>query len=84
MHFLKENCWISIKISLKYVLKSPIDDMPTFVQIMAWHRTGVNPLSEPTMDYVADAYMRHSASMLTNSNHQQYLQSLVVLSGAIY
>ena len=37
--------------------------MSTLVQIIAWHRTGDKPLSEPMMAYVADAYMHHSASM---------------------
>ena len=32
------NAWISIKISLKFVPKGPIDNIPALVQIMAWHR----------------------------------------------
>ena len=47
--FLNENIWISIKISLKFVPKSPIDNIPAFVQIMAWHRPGDKPLSEAMM-----------------------------------
>ena len=47
--FLNENIWISIKISLKFVLKSPNDDIPALVQIMARHRPGDKPLSEPMM-----------------------------------
>ena len=35
--FFYENVWISIKISLKFVPKVPIDNKPTLVQIMAWH-----------------------------------------------
>ena len=34
MHF--ENVWISIKISLKFVPKDPINNIPALVQIMAW------------------------------------------------
>ena len=45
--FLNENIQISIKISLKYVPKSPINNIPTLVQIMAWHWPGDKPLSEP-------------------------------------
>ena len=37
------------KISLKFVPKGPINNIPTLVQIMAWHRPGNKPLSEPMM-----------------------------------
>ena len=47
--FLNENAWIPIKISLKFVPKGPINDIPALVQIMAWHRPGAKPLSEPMM-----------------------------------
>ena len=47
--FLNENFWIPIKNSLKFVPKGPIDKIPVLVQIMAWHRTGDKPLSEPVM-----------------------------------
>ena len=49
--------------SLKFVPKSPINNIPALVQIMAWPRTGDKPLSEPMMTQFNDAYMRHSASM---------------------
>ena len=35
--FLNENVGISIKISLKFVPKGPINSIPALVQIMAWH-----------------------------------------------
>ena len=47
--FLNENVRISIKISLKFVRKGPINNNPALVQIMAWHRSGDKPLSEPKM-----------------------------------
>ena len=47
--FLNENVWIPIKISLKFVPKGPINNIPVLVQIMVRHRPGVNPLSEPMM-----------------------------------
>ena len=47
--FLNENVWISIKISLKFVPKGPINSIPSLVQIMAWRRPGDKPLSEPMM-----------------------------------
>ena len=39
-----------IKISLWFVPKSPINNIPAFVEIMAWRHLGDKPLSEPTMD----------------------------------
>ena len=47
--FLNENVRISIKISLKFVPKAPINNNPTLVQIMAWRRSGDKPLSQPMM-----------------------------------
>ena len=47
--FLNENVDISIKISLKFVPKGPINKIPALVQIMAWRRPGDKPLSEPMM-----------------------------------
>ena len=47
--FLNENVWIPITISLKFVLKDPINNIPALVQIMAWRRPGDKPLSEPMM-----------------------------------
>ena len=50
-------------ISLKFVPKGPINNIPALVQIMAWRQTGDKPLSEPMMTQFNDTYMRHSASM---------------------
>ena len=47
--FLNENVWISIRISLKFVHRGPINNIPSLVQIMAWRRPGDKPLSEPMM-----------------------------------
>ena len=47
--FLNENVRISIKISLKFVPKGPINNNPALVQIMAWRLSGDKPLSEPMM-----------------------------------
>ena len=49
MHFLNENVWISIKISLKFVSKGPNNNIPALFQIMAWSWPGNKPLSEPMM-----------------------------------
>ena len=47
--FLNENVWIPIKISMKFVPKGPINNIPALVQIMARRRPGDKPLSEPMM-----------------------------------
>ena len=47
--FFNENVWITIKISLKFVPKGPINNIPALVQIMAWRRSGDKPLSEAMM-----------------------------------
>ena len=47
--FLNENVWIPIEISLNFVPKGPINNIPALVQIMAWRRSGDKPLSEPMM-----------------------------------
>ena len=57
--FLNENDRIPIQTSLKYVLKSPIDNKAALIQVMAWRRTGDKTLPEPMMTQFIDAYMRH-------------------------
>ena len=47
--FLNENEWISPRISLKFVPMVRINNIQALVQIMAWHRSGGKPLSEPMM-----------------------------------
>ena len=47
--FENENEWISPRISLKFVPKVRINNIPAVVQIMAWRRPGDKPLSEPMM-----------------------------------
>ena len=48
--FLNENVRISIKISLKFVPKGPINNNPALVQIMARRRPGDKPLSESILN----------------------------------
>ena len=47
--FLNEKVWIPIKISLKFVTRGAINNIPALLQIMAWRREGDKPLSEPMM-----------------------------------
>ena len=47
--FLNESDKIQIYVSLKFVSRSPIDNEPALVQVMAWCWTGDKPLFEPMM-----------------------------------
>ena len=47
--FFNEIFLFPIKISLKFVPRSLINNIPALVQIMAWRRPGDKPLSEPMM-----------------------------------
>ena len=55
--FMNENGRILISISLKFISKSLINNKLALVQVMAWHRIGDKPLSEPMR--FTDAYLRH-------------------------
>ena len=55
--FLNENDRIQIQISLRFVPRSPLDSKPAVIQVMARHRTGDKPLSEPMMTQFTDAYI---------------------------
>ena len=49
-NFLNENIWISwIDISLIFVYKCPINNIPALGQIIAWRRPGDKPLPEAMM-----------------------------------
>ena len=56
--FVNEDVRILIEISLKFVPKGPIKNIPALVQIMAWRRPGDKPLSEPVMVSLHSASMR--------------------------
>ena len=43
LNALNENAWTSIKISLKFVTKGPIKNIPALVQIMALRLPGDKP-----------------------------------------
>ena len=47
--FLKENILISIKMSLKFIPKGLINNMPALVLTMAWRRPSDKPLSGPML-----------------------------------
>ena len=57
--FMKENFWILIRISLKFVAIGSINNKLALVQVMAWRRTGDKPLPELMLTQFTDAYIRH-------------------------
>ena len=63
MHFHEQKFCILIQISLNFVSKGPVDNELDLVQIMAWHRTGDKPLSEPMLTCFTDTYMQHYKEM---------------------
>ena len=50
---------ILIKISLKSIANGPISNIPASVHIMAWHRPGDKPLSEPMHWYTFHRFYYH-------------------------
>ena len=57
--FMNEMVFSLIQISQKFVPNSPIDNKPSLVQVMAWHRTGDKPFHEAMLNQFTDAYMWH-------------------------
>ena len=57
--FLNENDRIPIRVSLKFVARSPVDDKPALVQVMGCRQTGDKSLPELMLTQFTDAYMRH-------------------------
>ena len=56
---MNEMFCIWIRISLKFVPKSPNDNNAVLVQVMVWRRTCHKPLREPRLTQFPDAYIRH-------------------------
>ena len=61
--FLNENVRILINISLNFVPKGPINNIPALVQMMAWPRIGNKTLSEPLLIGFTNAYLWHYGEM---------------------
>ena len=61
-----------IQISLKFVPKVPINNMPSLVEIMAWRQPGDNPPSEPIMvSLLIHIYMLLGLNELTQNHINQ-------------
>ena len=70
--FLNENEWHSIyKISLKFVPKVPINNIPALVQIMAWRQPGDKPLSEQWRLFYRHIYASIGLNELTLWSHER-------------
>ena len=69
--FLNEFIWISIEISLKFVPRGPINNIPALVLIMAWRRPGDKPLSEPMMVSLL-THIRVTRPQWVNCNSARY------------
>ena len=76
--FSNENVWLSIKISLKFVSKGPIDNIPALVYTMALRRPGDKPLSEPML-VILPTHICFSRPQLVN---QQILKPPIDNKGA--
>ena len=70
---LNQNAVISIMISLKFIPKGPINNIPALFQIIAWRWIGDKPLYEPMMvslliiDYYSDGTNHCKFDCLFNS-----------------
>ena len=53
-----ENCTFWLKFHWSLFLRVPLT-MSALVQVMVWRRIGGKPLSEPSITWFSDAYMRH-------------------------
>ena len=62
-HFCPEWCIVGCGTGVLWDLCiSSIEDQSGLVQIMAGHRMGDKPSSEPMLAWLTEAYMRHSTS----------------------
>ena len=87
--FLNENIWLPIKISLKFVPKGPINNIPTLVQIMTWRRPGDKPLSESMLSslrtHICVTRPQWVNSLPTHLHMWSYsLQSFFLFNGFFY
>ena len=77
--FLNGNVWISINISLRFVFRGPIDNIPALVQMMASCRPGDKPLSEP----MVVSFLTHvcvTRPQWVNHNIRIYLCTLTAIA----
>ena len=81
--FSNENFRISIKISLKFVPKGPMNNNPALVQIMAWCRSGGKPLSEPMMISLL-THICVTRPQWVKQLHQMRTMKCIIIAGKAY
>ena len=64
--FFSGNDRIPARISLRFVARSPTDNKPALVQVMAWRRTGDKPLSELMQTQFTGIYVALGGDGLTH------------------
>ena len=64
--FMNERFYVLIRVSLKFVPKGPINNIPVLIQIMAWCGSGDKPLSEPMLIQFTDTYVALGRDELTH------------------
>ena len=80
--FFNENILISLNISLKFVPKGPINNIPALVPIMAWRRPGDKPLSEPVMVRLPTYICVTRPQWVNWENASSHSEMYVLLSGS--
>ena len=68
--FLNENYCTSVQFPTKFVLRNccPTDNHLALIQMMAWHRTGNNPLPKPVQ--CSTLYKRNSPRLRLETDHR--------------
>ena len=79
--FVNENVRISIKISLKFVPKGPVNNILALVQIMAWRHPGDKPLSERVMVSLLTHICVTRPQWVNHQKYSCYSQHLYIRSG---
>ena len=75
MHFHEWNFFISIQISLKFVLQGPIDNKAALILVMAWCQTGDKPIPKPMLTQFTDTYMGDELNdVITRAAWSQFQQ----------
>ena len=79
--FLNENIWISIEISLKFVLKGPINNISALVQIMARRPARGQAIIWTNDDKFTDAYASLGLNELMKTFTDTFWPTLYQLIG---
>ena len=76
MYFVNEDIQIPTNISLKFVPKGQINNIPALVQIMAWRQSGDKPLSNAMIVNLLMLQWRIYASLGCNELTSNFHYSL--------